>query len=64
MLRRRPQGGYQMPVRWEVLRGRFRNSYETPAPFVPGEVTGRSQWRPGFPLDTSYPSAYTPSVFR
>jgi len=30
-------GGYQMMVRSEVIRGRFRNSYETPAPFQPGE---------------------------
>ena len=31
--------GYQMLVRGEVLRGRFRNSFETPEPFVPGVVT-------------------------
>ena len=31
--------GYQMLVRGEVLRGRFRNSFEQPEPFVPGEVT-------------------------
>jgi putative CocE/NonD family hydrolase len=31
-------GGYQMMVRSEVIRGRFRNSYEKPEPFVPGEV--------------------------
>jgi putative CocE/NonD family hydrolase len=29
-------GGYQMMVRSEVIRGRFRNSYERPEPFVPG----------------------------
>jgi uncharacterized protein len=34
-----PQGGYQMLVRGEILRGRFRNSWETPVPFVPSEVT-------------------------
>ena len=28
-----------MMVRSEVIRGRFRNSYEHPEPFVPGEVT-------------------------
>jgi hypothetical protein len=27
-------GGYQMMVRSEVIRGRFRNSYEKPEPFV------------------------------
>jgi putative CocE/NonD family hydrolase len=30
-------GGYQMMVRSEVIRGRFRNSYEKPEPFVPNE---------------------------
>lgn len=30
-------GGYQMLVRSEVVRGRFRNSYSAPEPFVPGE---------------------------
>ncbi len=32
-------GGTQRMVRSEVIRGRFRNSYEHPEPFVPGEVT-------------------------
>jgi predicted acyl esterase len=32
-------GGYQMMVRSEVMRGRFRNSYEKPEPFRPGEPT-------------------------
>jgi len=32
-------GGYQQMVRSEVLRGRFRNSYEKPEPFVPNEIT-------------------------
>jgi putative CocE/NonD family hydrolase len=32
-------GGYQMMVRGEVLRGKFRNSYENPEPFVPNEIT-------------------------
>lgn len=31
--------GYQQMVRSEVIRGRFRNSFEHPEPFVPGEVT-------------------------
>jgi putative CocE/NonD family hydrolase len=34
-----PMAGYQMMVRGEVLRGRYRNSFERPEPFVPGEVT-------------------------
>lgn len=32
-------GGYQQLVRAEVFRGKFRNSFEHPEPFVPGEVT-------------------------
>jgi uncharacterized protein len=34
-----PQGGYQMLVRGEILRGRFRNSWEKPEAFVPNLVT-------------------------
>ncbi len=34
-----PMGGYQMLVRGEVMRGKFRNSYEKPEPFEPGQVT-------------------------
>jgi len=34
-----PLGGYQMLVRGEVMRGRYRNSFENPEPFVPGEIT-------------------------
>lgn len=34
-----PLGGYQMLVRGEVMRGRYRNSYEKPEAFVPGEIT-------------------------
>jgi putative CocE/NonD family hydrolase len=32
-------GNYQQMVRSEVMRGRFRNSFEKPEPFKPGEVT-------------------------
>ena len=32
-------GGYQMLVAGEVMRSRFRNSFEHPQPLVPGEVT-------------------------
>ncbi len=31
-------GGYQQMVRSEVFRGRFRNSYEKPEPFVSNEI--------------------------
>jgi uncharacterized protein len=33
-----PMGGYQMLVRGEVMRGRFRNSFESPRAFTPGKV--------------------------
>ena len=32
-------GGYQQLVRGEAMRGKFRNSFEAPEPFTPGEVT-------------------------
>ena len=32
-------GNYQMLVRGEIIRGKFRNSLEHPEPFVPGKVT-------------------------
>lgn len=32
-------GNYHMMVRSEVMRGRFRNSFEKPEPFKPNEVT-------------------------
>ncbi len=30
--------GYQQMVRSDVIRGRFRNSYQTPEPFTPGNI--------------------------
>ena len=32
-------GGFQQLVRAEVMRGKFRNSYENPEPFKPGVIT-------------------------
>lgn len=32
-------GGYQRLVRYEIMRGKFRNSYEHSEPFKPNEVT-------------------------
>lgn len=32
-------GGYQQLVRSEVFRGRFRNSFENPEPFMPNEIS-------------------------
>jgi putative CocE/NonD family hydrolase len=34
-----PMGGYQMLVRGEVMRAKFRNSWEHPEPLAAGEVT-------------------------
>ena len=33
-----PMGGYQMLVRAEIFRGRYRNSYEKPSAFTPNKV--------------------------
>jgi uncharacterized protein len=33
-----PMGGYQMLVRGEVMRGKYRNSFEKPEAFSPGKV--------------------------
>jgi len=33
-----PMGGYQMLVHGEVMRGRFRESFEKPIPFTPNKV--------------------------
>ena len=37
--KRKPLGGYQMMVRSEVIRGRFRNSHSLPEPFTPNQPT-------------------------
>ena len=34
-----PMGGYEMLVRAEIMRGKFRNSFERPEPFTPGKIT-------------------------
>jgi uncharacterized protein len=33
-----PMGGYEMLVRGEIMRGKFRNSFEKPEPFKPGKT--------------------------
>ncbi|MFM9911802.1 MAG: CocE/NonD family hydrolase [Chitinophagaceae bacterium] len=33
-----PMSGYQMLVRGEIMRGKFRNSFESPVPFKPNAV--------------------------
>jgi len=34
-----PMGGYQMLVRGEIMRGRYRNSFAAPEAFTPGKIT-------------------------
>lgn len=34
-----PMGGYEMLVRGEIMRGKFRTSFETPTPFEPGKIS-------------------------
>lgn len=34
-----PLPGFQQMVRGDIMRGKFRNSFEKPEPFVPGEIT-------------------------
>ncbi len=34
-----PMGGYQMLVRGEIMRGKYRNSFEKPEAFTPGKIT-------------------------
>ncbi|MCW3116099.1 MAG: X-Pro dipeptidyl-peptidase [Chitinophagaceae bacterium] len=36
---RYPMGGYQMLVRAEIMRGKFRNSFEKPMAFIPNQPT-------------------------
>jgi uncharacterized protein len=38
-MRQNDMGGYQMLVRGEIFRGKYRNSYEKPEPFVPNVST-------------------------
>jgi uncharacterized protein len=33
-----PMGGYQMLVRGEIMRGKFRNSFANPSPFTPNKI--------------------------
>ena len=34
-----PMGGYQMLVRGEIMRGKYRNSFAIPEAFTPGKIT-------------------------
>jgi putative CocE/NonD family hydrolase len=39
-------GGYQMLVRGDIFRGRYRNSFEKPEAFIPGKITNVSYTMP------------------
>ncbi len=34
-----PMGGYEMLVRGEIMRGKYRNSFEKPEAFIPNKIT-------------------------
>jgi putative CocE/NonD family hydrolase len=65
-------GGYQQLVRGEPFRGKFRNSFEKPEPFTPGEVTKVKftlpdvyhTLRPGHRLMVQVQSSWFPLVDR
>ena len=65
-------GGYQQLVRGEVMRGKFRNSFERPEPFSPGvptEVPFTLQdvyhtFRPGHRIMVQVQSSWFPLVDR
>ncbi len=68
----RPMGGYQMMVRSEVFRGRYRNGYDKPEPFepnVPARVRFELQdvlhtFRPGHRVMVQIQSTWFPLVDR
>ena len=41
-----PMGGYQMLVRGEIMRGKYRNSFAKPEAFTPGKITELSYTLP------------------
>ena len=65
-------GGYQQLVRGDVMRGKFRTSYEKPEPFAPGEPTAVKfalpdtchTFRPGHKIMVQVQSSWFPLVDR
>jgi uncharacterized protein len=65
-------GGYQQLVRGDVMRGKFRDSYETPRPFEPGKPTTVKMkmndiyhtFRPGHRIMIQIQSSWFPLVDR
>lgn len=67
-----PMGGYQLMVRGDVMRGKYRNSFSDPEPFVPGQTTKVSftmpdvshTFMPGHSLMIQIQSSWFPLVDR
>jgi putative CocE/NonD family hydrolase len=67
-----PPGGAQQLVRGDVMRGKFRKSFETPTAFVPGEPTAvrftlqdmYHTFRPGHRIMVQVQSSWFPLVDR
>ena len=65
-------GGYQQLVRGDVMRGKFRNSFEKPEPFEPGQPTRvrflvpdiNHTFRPGHKIMIQVQSTWFPLVDR
>jgi uncharacterized protein len=65
-------GGFQQLVRGDVMRGKFRESYETPQPFEPGKPTAVKMkmndvyhtFRPGHRIMVQIQSTWFPLVDR
>ena len=65
-------GGYQQLVRGDVMRGKFRNSFEKPEPFEPGKPTAVTftmqdvchTFRPGHRLMVQVQSSWFPLIDR
>jgi putative CocE/NonD family hydrolase len=66
------RGGYQQLVRGDVFRGKFRNGFDKPEPFTPGEPTTVKftlndichSFRPGHKLMVQVQSTWFPLVDR
>ncbi len=67
-----PMAGYQFLVRGDTLRGKFRNSLETPEPFQPGQPTKLKftlhdsfhTFRPGHRIMVQVQSSWFPLIDR
>lgn len=72
LARGKHMGGYQMMVRSEVIRGRYREGYDRPTPFVAGKPTRvrlplqdvLHTWQPGHRVMIQVQSTWFPLVDR